>query len=140
MSDNNDQQPGLWDRFKKIATEQADTKILPEDENVKANNLRNSLVSYLGLPDSWQMSRADEKRYNENLPMMMGMGAMGTVGSKAVAPAIENMAAAKGIHEIEKQATQKALEEASQVAEKGSELFKNTFYQLKNKFMKESGA
>lgn len=61
------------------------------DETTFPNSPRNAVVSALGMPQSWQNSRADEKRYYQNLPEQMGTAAAGTVkdlGAKETAAAL----------------------------------------------------
>ena len=56
--------------------------IAPQDEQAVApNNVRNSVINYVGLPDSWRQSVADEKRFDNNLPMNMASAGMGTIGN-----------------------------------------------------------
>lgn len=58
--------------------------VRPEDENTYPASPRNYIAEQIGLTGApWQMSRADEKRYNQGLPEMMGTA----MGRLSVAPA-----------------------------------------------------
>lgn len=137
-----------------------DPDIQPGDENIYSDSPRNKLVSFLGLPDDWRMNRAQEKQWEVDAPMRMGMGAMGTIGAagaaentlakgagnifnklgKVEAPVIQNVGAAEAVHGIEKAAATEAMEKAGQIAQKGTERFKQLFQQFKNEAMKKGGA
>lgn len=139
-----------------------DPDIQPGDENMYSDSPRNKLVSFLGLPDDWRMNRAQEKQWETDAPMRMGMGAMGTLGAvgnaenmvakgagnifnrlgKVEAPAIQNIGAANAVHNIEKSAAVEAMEKAGQMVDKALEpgRFKQLFQQFKNEAMKKGGA
>jgi hypothetical protein len=134
--------------------------IEPGDENIYENSPRNMLVSYLGLPDDWRENKAQQKQWEADAPMRMGMGAMGTIGAvgaaentlvkgagnlfsklgRVEAPAIQNIGTAEAVHGIEKAAASEAMEKAGQLAQKGTERFKQLFQQFKNEAMKNGGA
>lgn len=76
-----------------------DNNISPSDENQQAGSLRNFLVSKLGLPQDWQQSVADEKRYYNDLPMNIGMGTMGRIGAPIAQEANVAKAAAPQVAE-----------------------------------------
>lgn len=76
-------------QLQKSWNEEGNTQIMPGDENIYRSNPRNFLVDKLGLPDSWRQSRADEKQYLKDFPMIAGMGTVGSVGE--VAPIMANV-------------------------------------------------
>jgi len=53
--------------------------IKSEDQTVYRENIRNTLVDKLGLPENWKMSLADEKKYIQDGPMNLTMGSLGAV-------------------------------------------------------------
>lgn len=55
----------------------------PEDETTYRDNLRNTVVGKLNLPDSFKSSLADEKKYDQNAPAMIAGGTMGSVAPVA---------------------------------------------------------
>lgn len=72
--------------------------VSPEEESIYRNIPRNAAVGALGLPNSWMQSQADEKRYVQDLPELIGGATKGGVGrylgTVAVKPAGSALSAA----------------------------------------------
>lgn len=92
----------LFKRFNKEG-ELMNSEVTPEDEKVYRDNIRNTVVNKLGLPEDWRSSLADEKRFIQEAPMAMAMGSMGAVkglGATKVVPTLEQTLAQRGLGKV----------------------------------------
>lgn len=85
-----------------------EASITPEDQTTYADNFRNKAINTLGMPENWQNTVADEKRYeaapkpvealnNPVLQMAVGgpqvrAGKMAVQGAEALAPGLKAIA------------------------------------------------
>ena len=66
----------LGETFKRVM----DNEIIPGDETLPANSLRNYLIDKTGMSKDLMESTADQKSAMADLPRNMGMGSMGSIG------------------------------------------------------------
>lgn len=99
---------GLDDYLKRFKEEGElmNSEVMPEDKDVFRENIRNTAVNKLGLPENWRSSLADEKSFVQDAPMAMAMGGLGANGKAAgfgatkVIPSLEQTLAQKGVGRV----------------------------------------